>query len=160
MAILPKSGRTAIAASIKSQPIHLGWGLGNGSWTTPPTEDTEQTELQNEIGRRTALEVSFVVPDDAGEIVIDGAGRFSRTTDPTNRLYMQFKYDFADASSAVIREIGVFVGTVTDPALPPGQLYFTPAQIVTPGYLLQLENKAPIYRSSATRETFEILITF
>lgn len=159
-AVFPRLGRTAIAASIKLQPIHLAWGLGDGVWTTPPDPSVDQPALQNEIGRRTAIEVSYVEPDESGEIVIEGEGRFSRTTDPTNRLYAQFKFDFADASSAVIREIGVFAGTVADPALPPGQMYFTPAQIVEQGFPLLLENKAPIYRSTSTRETFEIVIPF
>lgn len=160
MAILPKSGRAAIAKAIKSQTIHLAWGTGDGAWTTPPAEDADATALTAEIGRRTALEAAYVTPDAEGDIVIDGAGRFSRSVEPTNNLYSTFRFDFADAPAAVIREIGVFVGTVTDPDLPAGQQYFVPADIVDPGVLLQIEHKAPIYRSPSTRETFEILITF
>lgn len=32
MAILTQSGRAAMAASIKSQPIHLAWGNGSSDW--------------------------------------------------------------------------------------------------------------------------------
>ncbi|WP_425386589.1 hypothetical protein [Wolbachia endosymbiont (group A) of Barypeithes pellucidus] len=32
MSILTQSGRAAIAASIKEQPIHLAWGSGDGNW--------------------------------------------------------------------------------------------------------------------------------
>lgn len=32
MSILTQSGRAAIAASIKEQPIHLAWGSGDTSW--------------------------------------------------------------------------------------------------------------------------------
>lgn len=160
MAILPKSGRAAIAKAIKTQPIHLAWGLGDGAWTTPAAENTLATHLINEIGRRTAMEVSFVTPDTNGEIAVDSAGRFSRTNTETNQLYMVFKFDFANASDKVIREIGVFVGTQTVANLPSGQVYFVPSEIASSGTLLQLENKTPIYRSASTRETFEILITF
>lgn len=160
MAILPKSGRAAIAKAIKTQPIHLAWGLGDGAWTTPAAENTLATHLINEVGRRTAMEVSFVTPDANGEIAVDSAGRFSRTTTETNQLYMVFKFDFANAADKVIREIGVFVGTQTAANLPAGQVYFTPAEVTAQGTLLQLENKSPIYRSASTRETFEILITF
>lgn len=160
MAILPKSGRAAIAKAIKSQALHLAWGTGDGAWTAPPAENTDATALLAEIGRRTVMEATFVVPDAQGEIVVDGAGRFTRSLAETNQLYLVFKFDFQDAPTAVIREIGVFVGTETNPALPAGQLYFQPADIVSAGTLLQLENKAPIYRSASTRETFEILITF
>lgn len=160
MAILPKSGRAAIAKAIKTQPIHLAWGTGDGAWTTPAAENTLATSLLNEIGRRTAMEVTFVTPDPNGEIEVDTAGRFARSTTETNQLYMVFKFDFANASSAVIREIGVFVGTETAANLPAGQMYFAPSEIVNHGTLLQLENKSPIYRSSSTRETFDILVTF
>lgn len=160
MAILPKSGRAAIAKAVKAQPLHLAWGLADGAWTNPPAESTLAGALMNEIGRRTALEVAFVKPDDQGEIVVDGAGRFTRSVEETNQLYMVFKFDFQDAPTAVIREIGVFLGTHVKPDLPAGQQYFTADDITDHGTLLQLENKAPIYRSASTRETFEILITF
>ncbi|MBA8758087.1 hypothetical protein HCR18_03300 [Wolbachia pipientis] len=32
MSILTQTGRAAIAASIKEQPIHLAWGSGDGNW--------------------------------------------------------------------------------------------------------------------------------
>lgn len=160
MAILPKSGRAAIAKAIKDQNLHMAWGTGDGEWTTPPVEQTTATALMNEVGRRPALEVAFVEPNSDGEIAVEGAGRFTRSTTETNQLYLTFKFDFADASSEVIREIGVFVGTETDPDLPAGQMYFVPSEVVNGGTLLQLENKAPIYRSASTRENFEILITF
>jgi len=32
VSILTQSGRAAIAASIKEQPLHLAWGSGNSSW--------------------------------------------------------------------------------------------------------------------------------
>lgn len=160
MAILPKSGRAAIAKAIKTQPLHLAWGTGDGAWTTPPTENTLATALMNEVGRRPALEVAFVAPAEDGEIAVEGAGRFTRSVTETNQLYLVFKFDFQDAPNSVIREIGVFMGTETDPELPAGLQYFLPDQVTAPGTLLQLENKAPIYRSASTRENFEILITF
>ena len=161
MAILPKTGRAAIAKAIKTQSLHLAWGTGDTSWgATPPAESADAATLVAEVGRRKALEAAFVAPDPNGEIVVDGAGRFTRSATETNQLYMAFKFDFQDAPTAIIREIGVFVGTETDAALPAGQQYFIPANVVHPGTLLQLENKAPIYRSASTRETFEILITF
>lgn len=161
MAILPKSGRAAIAQAIKSQPLHLAWGSGAPAWgETPPAEDSTATGLLSEVGRRTVLEAAFVQPDPEGEIVVDGAGRFTRSATETNQLFMVFRFDFQDAANAVIRELGVFVGTQTNPDLPVGQRYFLPTDLVHPGTLLQLEHKPPIYRSASTRETFEILITF
>jgi len=160
MAILPKSGRAAIAKAIKTQSIHLAWGLGDSAWTTPPDENAEATGLIAEVGRRALTESAFVVPDEAGNIVIDGAGTFSRTTEETNQIFLSFKFDATDAPTAVIREIGVFIGTVIASGLPAGQKYFSTSEIVDPGTLLQLENKVPVYRAANTRESFSILITF
>lgn len=159
MPILTSTGRVVIAESISLRPIHLAWGLGDGAWTSPPAEALGATALINEIGRRKVTEVGFVVPDIAGEIVLP-TGTFTRSLTPTNHLYCRTEFDFADASSSVIREIGLFVGTTVVGGLPPGQNYFTPAQIATPGKILHLENLAPIYRSSAIRPSFEVVITF
>lgn len=159
MPILTKSGRVVIAESIALRAIHLAWGAGDGAWITPPAEDADATELENELGRRVASEVAFVVPDPAGDIVLP-TGKFTRSLTPTNNLYVRTTFDFVDAPSDVIREIGVFVGTVTQSGLPAGQQYFTPAQVVDPGRMLHLENLPPIYRSPALKESFEIVITF
>ena len=51
MSILTQSGRAAIAASIKEQPLHLAWGSGNSSW-----ESNHKVE-------------KFFTPD--GEIMLD-----------------------------------------------------------------------------------------
>lgn len=170
MAILPRAGRAGIAASIKAQPLHLAWGLGVTSWgETPPPEDTEATALVAEIGRRQITSAQYVLPDSNGEYEfvtgIDGNGapvtsKFSVTTTPTNRLMVSTRFDFGDAPSAVIREFGLFVGTQVAAGLPAGQMYFTPAQIVSPGTLMQLEHCKPIYRSASTRELRQFLIVF
>lgn len=159
MPILTRSGRVVIAESIASRPLHLAWGLGDGAWSSPPAESLDATELTDEVGRRTVTEVGFVVPDNAGDIVLP-TGTFSRSVTPTNHLYCRTAFDFADASSAVIREIGLFSGTTVVDGLPPGKNYFLPSEIDNPGRLLHLENMVPIYRSPAIRPSFEIVITF
>jgi hypothetical protein len=159
MPILTRSGRIVIAESIAARPIHLAWGTGDGSWVGPPAESNLATALLNEIGRRTATEVAFAIEDVAGDIVLP-TGRFSRSVNPTNFLYINTVYDFADAFSSVIREVGVFVGGTMNPGLPVGQKYFVPADYVLPGRMLHVENMAPIYRSPAIRPSFEIVVAF
>lgn len=159
MPILTKSGRVVIAESIAVRPLHLAWGAGDGAWITPPAEDVNATALEDEVGRRTATEVAYVVADVAGDIVLP-TGTFSRSLTPTNNLYVRTAFDFADASSSVIREIGIFVGSTMVGGLPGGQQYFIPAEVATPGRLLHTENLGPIYRSPAIRESFEVVITF
>lgn len=160
MPILAKSGRVVIAESIAARSIHVAWGIGDGDWTTTvPPENADATTLINEVGRRTADEVAFVVPDPAGLIVLP-TGTFSLSPSPTNHLYIRTRFTFTDAPSSVIREIAAFVGSVPVGGLPVGQRYFTPAQIADPGRLLHVEHFQPIYRSSAIEESFEIVITF
>jgi len=73
---------------------------------------------------------------------------------------MRFNFDFTDASAAIIRELAIFVGTVTDPSLPIGQKYFVAANLVSPGTLLALENLLEsIQRSPNSRQSFEFVLT-
>lgn len=160
MALLTTAGRATIAAAVKSMPMHLAWGPGDGAWTNPPAESAAATTITNEIGRRLITSCDYVVPDSAGAIEVAGVGKFSVSSTPTSRLFVVTRFDFGDAPTATIRQLGLFVGCTTNPALPAGQKYFTPDQIVTPGSLLQIQNQAPQPRSPATREQFEILIVF
>lgn len=159
MPILTKSGRVVIAESIALRPIHLAWGTGDGAWTTPPAEDADAEIVLNEIGRRQATEVSYVVPDVDGDIILP-TGTFSRSDDPTNHLFVVTNFEFEDAPSSIIRNVGIFVGSTMVGGLPGGQRYFEPAEVATPGRLMHLENIAPIYRSPAIRENFQIVISF
>lgn len=160
MPILTKSGRVVIAESIKLRDIHVAWGVGNGSWTSPPSEDPDATALISELARRTANEVAFVTPDSGGDIILPSGAKFTRSVTPTNRLFVSVTFDFNDASSSVVREFAVFVGSTMIGGLPLGQRYFLPAEVATPGRMLHLENIAPIFRSPAIRESFQTVITF
>jgi hypothetical protein len=160
MSVLTRSGRAAIAQSIALQPIHLAWGTGNTVWgDTPPAEDVAAEVLLNEVGRRTAFDIAYAEPDEAGEIVTP-TGRYRRSANSTSNLYLAFRHDFGDGAEHVIRELAVFVGTEMVEGLPEGQRYFLPIQVANPGTLLVVENSAPIHRSMATRETFEFVVTF
>lgn len=160
MAILTKSGRVVIAESIASRPVHIAWGTGDGSWTTPPGESIIATNLLNEVGRRLATVVGFVVPDVNGAIVMPNGTKFTLSGTPTSNLYVTAEFDFVDASSSVIREAAIMVGTEIVAGLPAGQKYFTPDQVTNPGRLLQIEYFEPIFRSPAVRETYQAVIEF
>ena len=160
MAILTNSGRVAMAQSVKAQPIHMAWGSGDPTWdTTPVPESISASALLSEVGRRKATYVAYCEPDAAGEIIVP-TGRFKETATPTKHLYMRFGFDFTDAPTSTIRELAVFVGTLTNPSLPAGQMYFTPAQVTDPGLLLVIEHIPKFDRSAAVRQTFEFVVTF
>lgn len=159
MAILTLSGRAAMAAALKVQPIHLAWGEGDPAWdTTPAPETVDQTALVAEVGRRAATSVVYCEPDAEGEIIVP-TGRFTEVAEPTNNLYMRFNFDFVDSPSASIREAAVFIGTQVIDGLPLGQLYFLPAEIDDPGIMLALERFSKFDRSPAIRQSFEYVIT-
>ena len=159
MAILVSKGREVIAESLAARTMHLAWGSGDGSWITPPSESSGATALLNEIGRRLPTIVGYVVPDVAGAIVLPDGRKYTISGTPTNNLYLTFNFDYLDAPSSVIREVGVFVGGTVVSGLPGGQKYFTLAQVATPGKLLYLENYAPIFRNPSKQENFDIVIT-
>lgn len=166
MAILTLSGRAAIAAAIATRSLHLAWGTGDPAWDDAPApESTLATGLTNEIGRRALTLWQFVTPDENGAITVNDVddptitNSFAPSPVPTNHLYLLFNFDSLDAPAATIRETGVFVDTVVDPALPPGQKYFTPDQLTSPGTLLALERLPFFNRQPSVRQTFEQVIT-
>lgn len=160
MAILTNSGRVATATAVKSQEIHLAWGSGAEQWDIlAEPENITDTTLVSEIGRRKASFVAYCVPDEEGDIEVPN-GKFRTSATPTKYLYMRFSFDFSDAPASSIRELGVFVGTKVLDGLPPGQMYFVPAEIEDPGMLLMLEHIPRFDRSASVRQTFEFVVTF
>jgi hypothetical protein len=159
VAILTNMGRTELVRAIFQQPIFMAWGKGDGVWQEPPAEDLDSTVLQDAIGFRKATQVRYCVPDDAGEIEVS-SGKFSVSDVQTRHLYLQFRYDFADAKGETIREIGVFLNSQLVPDLPAGQVYFDNAEVSDPGQLLLLENYRELFRDDGVRESFDFVVTF
>ena len=160
MAVLTQSGRAALAASLKEQPIHLAWGSGQSSWDSggAPAEDTARTALYAEVGRVEALIKGFAVPDPDGEIILP-SGRFRQVPEPTPYLYLRFSFDFTDSPDATIRELGVFVGTQAVEGLPAGQRYLLPSDVADGGLLLAVEHIQTFNRSISTRQVFEFVLS-
>lgn len=124
-----------------------------------PNPSVTATGLSDEIGRRLVDEVEFAVEDENGAIAAP-TGRFSVSVNPTRHLYVRTRFDFADASDQVIREQALFVGTVTDGALPPGQRYFEGAEVTDAGIMLLLQNSPALIRQPTSRETYEFVVSF
>ena len=160
MAILTDSGRVAVATAIKAQAVHLAWGSGSVEWdVSQPPEGLTTTVLLDEVGRRRATQALFCVPSETGEIVVSD-GRFTISTEPTKFLYLRFAFDFLDAPDENIRELGIFVGTVLNDAVPENTDYVTPEDVEYPGQLLVLEYIQKLVRSSQIRQQFEFVIQF
>lgn len=160
MSILTLSGRVALASLMKSQPLHVGIGSGDGSWNVPPLESGSESGLLSAVGFRKATEISYVVASVSGEIVTPTGATYARTSTPTRNLYIRTDFDYEDATGATVRESGIFVGLAPLPQLPTTQRYFAANQVVSPGVLLSLSNREPFFRFPNTRERFETVITF
>lgn len=160
MAIITESGRIAVAASVKSQQIHMAWGTGDPLWdSSPEPEDVGATALLNEIGRRRVTQTLFCTPSPTGELIVP-SGRFSVSEVPTKYIYLRFSFDFDDAPSETIRELGVFVGTQLKPGVPEDKEYVEPSEIESPGQLLVIEHILAMPRSDEVRQQFEFVIQF
>ena len=159
MAILTNTGRSELVRAIFQQPIYMAWGRADGLWQEPPAEPIDSTALQDAVGFRKATQVSYCEPDDNGAIEVS-SGKFALTANQTRHLYLQFRYDFADALGETIREIGVFLGSQVQAGLPAGQVYFPKAQVTDDGSLLLLENYRPLVRDEGVRESFDFVVTF
>lgn len=107
-------------------------------------------------------------PDDEGDIVIpvatgaDGEvqeARYKSVTGQSLYLYVRVNYNFADASNAIIREIGVFMDTEVKEGLPPVQRYFLPSDLKSHGLLVVAQIfQLPINRSPSVRQTIEFVL--
>lgn len=159
MAILTLSGRTAFAIAVIAQPLHLAWGSGDPAWdAVPVAEPNTATGLVAELGRRASALKEYCVEDDNGPIQVP-QGKFSPSVTPTNNLHLRFNFDYADAPTANIREVGVFLGTAIKAGVPSGQLYFQPSDLQSAGTLVSLQRLPKIVRSSLTRQSFDFVLT-
>lgn len=169
---LTNRGRAVLARALSLLPLHLGWGTGDPAWDELAESElpslVNATALTSEIGRRKVSSVSFVEQDDAGDIVIPvevrpsgevEVVRYKRVQDITPNLYISVSYDHADAANATIREVALFAETETAAGLPPGQLYFTPDEIASPGNIIAAQILKPVLlRSPSNREIMEFVL--
>lgn len=172
LATVTYTGRAAIALAISRNPLYVAWGTGLPEWDEMKDEDlpsvVDWKNLQTEIGYRIASTVGFVEPDDQGGLVVPVGrksddtieeARYRQVLEATPYLYIRVNYDFGDASNSVIREAGIYMDTKVKEGLPQGQMYFTPAEIESPGMLLCAQIMRPVItRSPAQRQSLDFVL--
>lgn len=159
-AVLVKDGRVLLAEAIKNHPTFLGLGTGEAAWgDQPPLPPTSLLELVAPIGYKAAKQVSYVIPDETGEIVLP-VGTYSYSETPTNYLYYKFDLDYADGGTADLREWHVYVDAATVADLPAAKTWFTPEQMQERGRLLLSERRKPMPFDSTVRAVFEFVVIF
>ena len=161
MAVLQDTGRIALAKALAAQPLYMAYGRGNPAWDdAPEPEPSTATRLVDEIGRRIVTAVQFVVPDDDGEIELPDGSRYTSSAQPAKWLHARWTFDYQDAAGETVRELAVFIGGEMIAGLPPGQRYFTAAQVKDPGALYTLERVDKFVRSGSTRQVQEFVLPF
>lgn len=140
-------GQIAPGATVQAQVVY-----------GTPQLSSEESALVNEVGRRIASSVEFVVPDDNGNINTPGGQRWTISTTPTRYLYCSVLFDYLEAADQTIREVGIFVDSTRAAGVPEGQLYLTPDQVAEPGYLLLLDRFAGKVRSPSERQGFSYVL--
>ncbi|MFV0423745.1 hypothetical protein [Oleidesulfovibrio sp.] len=166
-------GKAAMAKAISERTLHYAWGTGEEEWDSDPNSKPfwkQRIALVNEVGRRTVTRVGFVLPDPDGDILVptvqkDGTVQVvpykMSEPGPTPYLYLQVNFGFEDAANLTIREVGIFMDTVTKEGLPPGQRYFTPGEIEAPGLLLAAEClDMGMNRLPSTQPVFGFILPF
>lgn len=118
----------------------------------------DETALVTEVGRRRANTVAFVLPAESGAIETPDGKSWTLSQTPTRYIYVTANFGFSDAPDATIREVAIFINTVSAEDVPPGQLYLTPEEIADPGRLLLIDRLPPIIRSPAETRSFSYVI--
>lgn len=158
MAIIPLSGRAAIATLIKDHDVYLAWGTGDAGWDTTPVAPTNSDDdLEAELGRRQVTSMGYVTPDLNGSIVLPGGAKYSTSVSPTTYLYVRTVFEFTDEPTATIRECGLWQGTVPTSGHE-SDAYLAIANVGTKGLLLTLDRFPKITRSGSNREIFEFVL--
>lgn len=172
LATFTNVGRSTVAQDICEREMAIGWGSGLAAWDSmadsalPSLIDCKS--LYNEVGRRKVSAKGYCLPATDGSIIVpigmmpDGTvdvARYAPAPEPTPYLYFRANYEFGDASSATIREIGLFQDSVFAANLPAGQQYFTKAQVTGPGKLMAMQIvRPPILRSASIRQMIEFVL--
>ena len=161
MMILQDAGRIALAQAFAARTLHIAIGAGLPAWdAAPEPPGSDQTTLVAEVGRRLVTDIRFVVPDPDGSISMPSGNRYNFSDTPTAWLLLQATFDYAEAQGEQVREMGLFLDGATDPALPPGQYFFTPSQVTQPGGLYALERRAVETRSGERQSVERLVIPF
>lgn len=170
LATLTQQGRAAMVAALAERTLHFAWGTGDPAWDDDTLKPAlySATELTAEVGRRLVLVKNFCTPDPDGDITLpegfdaDGKpilSRYRTVTDATPHLYVRVTFDYGEAWQHTIREVALFADAVTDPALPPGQLYFEPHQVLDRGRMVAARHEQPTQRDPARKDTYEFVLS-
>lgn len=118
--VVATDGRIGLAKVLANMQLYLAIGnlVTTTPWTvndTPPNFSTSAVALENEITRRQADLIQYLVSDAGGDIVTDTNERYSASDTPTNILMARFLF-FPPAVQDTIYQVGLFINTTPNMA--------------------------------------------
>lgn len=160
-AILPDSGRAAIAAAMKPNAFLIAVGRGLVAWdTVPEAVPNDIAALTDAIAWHRSRAVEYDTPDVDGIWATPGGGTWTVSPDPTRHLMLRFKLDFADLTGETLREAAVYLGTTVNGGVPGGQFLIDPVDITDTGTLFLADRFAAITRNGSVEHTFLYVHSF
>jgi hypothetical protein len=159
-AIFTVSSGAAQALAVQKAGCFVAWGHGDEAWDDDPVAPpSDAIGLVDEIGRRPAASMQFVVPDDDGEIIVQGA-HYSLADEPTRYLYVLATFDNPDAAGEDVREAAVFIGTEVSLSVPEEQLYVAPTDLTNFGQMLLLDRFLKLSRTTDFSVSLGFVLNF
>lgn len=128
-----------------------------GFYVKPATPSLSAITLVNELGRKEIFNKQFVVANTQGEIIVPG-GRYSLSNVPTPYLFLSCTLLEPELSTALIKEIGVYVNPTFFVNPINGEALFAPDEFSDLGKLMTLRHYTAIQRNEGARETFQYVI--
>lgn len=146
-------GRTDTYVAVGKMPE------GQTEWVSPPPEDINAITLLNEIGRHRVTLTNYVEQDPLGVIGVNNI-YYNPTLTPTNLVYVKFVFDVGNAGSERVCQFGIFTEVTKQIAIPGGQNYLLPAEVLDSGKLFFNLNVVPFTVDPLKKLTFDTVIRF
>src|SRR3954454_9835801 len=115
--------------------------------------------LLDKFGLTRMRRFIYVVPNPDGEIQMADSSKFAASEAPSRYLYLSFKLDPADAKNELIREAGLYWGTIFVVGTPTGQMYVEKPAVASWGKLIHLDRFNSIDRDGLIEQTFSFVLT-
>ena len=157
---LTEQGHVSLCSAMQTSVFWLAWGVSDSPTLESVLENGNDLALEDEVGRTKETYNGFVSPLPGGAITVGGQDWVTSVT-PTKYLYLKFDFpqDANDASD--IKQMGLF----TDVELEGSETYIDTSEdklnlMTSIGNLFENRNQATLVRDAATKESYDIIITF
>lgn len=137
--------------------IKLAIGGGAPAWDDTPVDSVAGlTALVDFIGEFVTA-CQYVTVDPSGAIQTAAGTKYSHSSSPTNRIYIEATYASSDEADAVIRELGVYMNA-TPSTGHSGDNYLPAANLDDIGTFIAEDRIAYVERSASTSGKIKVVL--